>query len=169
MNLPKKIKHFNFFLDGDNYAGTVNEIEPPAFTRKMEEYRGGGMILPVKADMGLEALEMTVKMGGVATQMTKKMGAATHDAVRARFVGSLEREDKCHAYALEIEVNGRFEEIKLPNAKSGEDGESEFKLTLSYVKITLDGEEICEIDALNMIEKWYGVDRLAEHRRNIGI
>ncbi|XBF54849.1 phage major tail tube protein [Escherichia coli] len=32
----------------------------------------------------------------------------------------------------------------------------------------MDGKELVEIDTINMIEKVNGVDRLEQHRRNIG-
>ncbi|PID66596.1 MAG: phage major tail tube protein [Gammaproteobacteria bacterium] len=168
MKLPSKIKHFNFFLDGDNYVGRALEIEPPKFTRKMEEYRGGGMNAPLKMDMGLEGLEMSVTMGGLEAEMMRHMGACRHDAIKSRFAGSLAADDSCDTYPLEIETTGRYEEIELPNAKSGEDTEHKFKLALSYVRIIYNGTEVCEIDIPNMVEKWYGKDRLEEHKRNIG-
>ncbi|VGI49098.1 phage major tail tube protein [Klebsiella quasipneumoniae] len=40
--------------------------------------------------------------------------------------------------------------------------------TLTY-KLTMNGKELVEIDVLNMIEKVNGVDRLDQHRRNIGL
>ena len=35
--------------------------------------------------------------------------------------------------------------------------------------MTMDGKELVEIDTINMIEKVNGVDRLEQHRRNIGL
>ncbi|HBY9738676.1 TPA: phage tail protein, partial [Klebsiella pneumoniae] len=39
----------------------------------------------------------------------------------------------------------------------------------TYYKLTMNGKELVEIDVLNMIEKVNGVDRLDQHRRNIGL
>lgn len=168
MKLPSKIKHFNYFLDGNNFVGRINEAELPNFVRKMEDYRGGGMNAPLKIDMGLEGLEMTVTMGGLEAESMKHMGACKHDAIKSRFAGSLAADDSCDALPLEIETTGRYEEIEMPKAKSGEDTEQKFKLTLSYIRILYNGTEVCEIDIPNMVEKWYGKDRLEEHKRNIG-
>ncbi len=33
----------------------------------------------------------------------------------------------------------------------------------------VDGKELIEIDVVNMIEKVNGVDRLAQHRKNLGL
>lgn len=168
MRLPSILKHFNFFADGNNYIGIVEEIEPGEIARKMEEYRGGGMNVPIDIDMGLEKLKMSVTMGGFEAEMMRHMGACRHDTLKARFVGSLAADDSCDAVPLEIEVNGRLQEVKLPKAKSGEVDKHKYELTLSYLRILHNGTEVCEIDVINMVEKWYGKDRLEEHKRNIG-
>ena len=41
--------------------------------------------------------------------------------------------------------------------------------TCSYYKLTVDGEEIIEIDLLNFVEKVNGVDMLEKHRTAMGI
>ena len=52
MSLPAKLKNFNLFNDGQNYIGQVAEVVPPKLTAKMEEWRGGGMDIPVDIDLG---------------------------------------------------------------------------------------------------------------------
>jgi P2 family phage contractile tail tube protein len=39
----------------------------------------------------------------------------------------------------------------------------------AYYQLTIDGKEIIEIDIINMVLKVDGVDRLAEHRKAIGL
>lgn len=168
MNLPDKLKHFNLFVNGTNYLGRTEEIEPPKFTRKMEDYQGAGMIAPIKTDHGLELMEMTVTMGGMTAELLNQFGVCEHDGVRLRLAGSFAPDDSCDAKALEMTIGGRFEEIELPQMKSGENSQSKFKVALSYIKLSYDGKEICEIDIMNMIERWGGTDRMADHRKNIG-
>jgi UDP-N-acetylmuramoyl-L-alanyl-D-glutamate--2,6-diaminopimelate ligase len=55
--LPKILKNFNVFVDGRGYAGKIDEITLPKLTIKTEEYRAGGMDIPVSIDMGMEKLE----------------------------------------------------------------------------------------------------------------
>ena len=52
MALPKKLKYFNMFFDGDNYFGMVPEITPAKLTRKTEDYQAGGMPGSVAVDLG---------------------------------------------------------------------------------------------------------------------
>ncbi|OZO65940.1 phage major tail tube protein, partial [Escherichia coli] len=39
----------------------------------------------------------------------------------------------------------------------------------TYYKLTINGEEIIEVDVLNMIYKVGGVDMMEKHRANIGL
>ncbi len=49
--LPKILKNFNVFVDGRGYAGRIDEISLPKLAIKTEEYRAGGMDIPVSIDI----------------------------------------------------------------------------------------------------------------------
>jgi P2 family phage contractile tail tube protein len=53
--------------------------------------------------------------------------------------------------------------------KSKEDTEVEDTISVTYLKIEIDGEEIIELDVLNNIYKIGGEDQLAQRRENLGI
>lgn len=169
MALPRKLKHMNLFNDGVSYVGQVEEVVPPVLTRIMEEWRGGGMNAPIKTDQGMEALSMEWTCGGIMEDALKQFGITTHDGVMLRFAGACQRDDSAEVDAVEIVVRGRHSAIDMGTAKTGE--ASPFKVTseLSYYKVSLNGEELIEIDVINMIEKVGGVDRLADHRAAIGL
>ena len=52
MALPKKLKDLNLFSNGESWQGIVQSITLPTLTRKIEEWRGGGMDGAVGIDMG---------------------------------------------------------------------------------------------------------------------
>jgi P2 family phage contractile tail tube protein len=39
----------------------------------------------------------------------------------------------------------------------------------AYYKLTIDGKDVIEVDVINMVLMVDGVDRLAEHRKAIGL
>lgn len=168
MALPKKLKFFNLFNDGDSYLHEVAELTLPKLARKMEEYRAGGMDTPIKIDMGGEALQCEWTCAGIMENAINQFGSQKHDAVALRFAGSYQAEDT-DPVAVEVSMRGRHSIIDLGNAKAGDD--TTFKVTteLSYYKLTINGKEVIEVDALNMIHKVNGVDILAKHRSAIGI
>ena len=91
------------------------------------------------------------------------------DSVPIRFAGSYQRDDTGETVAVEVVMRGRQKEIDTGEGKQGEDTESKISVVCTYFRLTMDGKELVEIDTINMIEKVNGVDRLEQHRRNIGL
>lgn len=167
--LPSKLKFMNLFNDASSYMGEIAEVVLPKLTRKMEEWRGGGMARPIMADMGGEALQLEWTCGGIMRGVLDQYGVTTHDGVQLRFAGSYRAEDKADPVAVEVVVRGRHSEIDLGTAKVGDDTAFKVVTQVSYYKLTIDGQEVIEIDVLGMVEKVNGVDRLLKDRKAIGM
>lgn len=168
MALPRKLKHFNLFNDGESYLGQVNEITLPKLSRKMEEYQGGGMSGPVKIDHGQEAIELEWKCGGIMRSVLNQYGVTTHNGVMLRFAGAYQVEDSARVDAWEIVIRGRHQEIDPGKGKKGDDTEFSVKTVCSYYKLTQNGRTVMEFDFVNMVEIVNGEDRLAAARAVIG-
>ncbi|EPA7512545.1 phage major tail tube protein, partial [Escherichia coli] len=82
---------------------------------------------------------------------------------------SYQRDDTGETVAVEVVMRGRQKEIDTGEGKQGEDTESKISVVCTYFRLTMDGKELVEIDTINMIEKVNGVDRLEQHRCNIGL
>ncbi|KVS58019.1 MULTISPECIES: phage major tail tube protein [Burkholderia] len=169
MALPSKLKAFNVFEDGVSYVGQVPEIELPKLSRKMEEYRGGGMNGPVDIDLGNEKLELGVTMGGFVAATFKTWGTSKHDGVTVRFAGAYQRDDTGDVDAVEVYVRGRYKEIEQGTAKAGDNAEQKGSMSLSYYRLVVNGETLVEIDFVNFVEMVGGEDRLAQQRSAIGL
>lgn len=169
MALPRKLKAFSAFVDGVNYMGEVPEIVLPKLTRKMEDYRSGGMNGPVQLDFGSEKMEAEIKAAGWITGLVAKWGAATHDAVLIRFAGAIQSDDSDAVIPAEVVMRGRLQERDPGSAKAGEKTERTYKFALSYYKEVVDGQVDIEIDAVNMVEIVDGVDNLAATRAALGV
>lgn len=169
MALPKKLKNFNLFGNGDNWQGQIASLTLPPMVRQMEEFRGGGMNMPVDIDHGMEKMEFQWTPAGIIPGLFDNFGTSQLDSDMLRFAGSYQRDDTGETLAVEIVVRGRHREITMGDAEPGSDNTLGVTTTLSYYKLTIGGEEVVEIDAVGMVERIRGVDRLAEHRRNIGL
>lgn len=168
MALPNRLKYFNVFTDGYSHLGECKEIELPKLARKMEDYRGAGMDGPVKLDQGQEGLEMTITYGGLVRDALKAYGSASVTGVLLRFAGSYQAEDGSAAQAVEIVARGRYQELDFGKGKAGEENEFKAKAALAYYRLTIDGEDMIEMEPINLVNVVNGVDILAEHRANIG-
>lgn len=169
MALPSKLKHFNVFADGVSHAGEAEEITLPKLTRKLEEYRAGGMNGPIDIDLGNEKLELEATYGGLMRTILKQYGVTVADAALVRFAGAYQRDDTGAVDAVEVVVRGRHTELDFGNAKAGDNSQFKVKSSLSYYKLTVNGEVWIELDHINFIEIVFGVDRMAEQRRAIGL
>ncbi|KRP50482.1 phage major tail tube protein [Pseudomonas poae] len=171
MAMPRKLKNLNLFNDGNSYLGLVKSLTLPSLGRKMEAYRGGGMNGPVKADLGMsdDGIQFEWKTGGLDLISLRQFGAVNASSVALRFSGPYQQDDTGEVSNVEVVVRGRHETIEMGDALPGEDTEHSMTTTCSYYKLTVDGEEIIEIDLLNFVEKVNGVDMLEKHRTGMGI
>ncbi len=169
MALPKKLKNFNVFAEAVSYIGQCEELTLPKLTRKLEEYRAGGMNGPVEIDLGNEKLELEQTYGGIMREIFQQYGITTVDGALIRFNGAYQRDDTGAVDAVEIIMRGRHTELDMGNAKVGDNSQFKVKSSLSYYKLTVNGEVWIELDHVNFIENVFGVDRIAEQRRAMGL
>ena len=169
MALPRKLKNFNLFNDGISFVGVASQVVLPKLTRKMEPFRGAGMNAEVDTDTGMEKLEVEHTYAGLVREVFNQFGITRADGVLLRFAGAYQRDDTGEVDAVEVVMRGRHSEIDPGSSKAGDDTEFKVKSTLSYYKLTINGEEVIEIDVLNMIERINGEDRIADQRAAIGL
>lgn len=169
MGLPRTLKNMILFNEGSAYLGDIASVTLPKLSRKMEEWRGGGMDSAVKLDMGGETPELEWELGGPARDVLRQFGAIGVAGVYLRFAGAYQRDDSGATDAIEVIVRGRHEEIDMGEAKPGEAGAWKIKTPCAYYKLVWNGRTEIEIDPLNMVLIVGGVDRLADQRNALGI
>ena len=153
MGLPRKIKNFALFHDGVSYAGQVEEATLPKLTRKTEEWRSGGMGGPIKADMGMDGIEMEWTAGGVLREVLNQFGTLKHDGVMLRFAGALQADDSEEIQTLEVVVRGRHTEVDFGNTKAGD--KTAFKV-----------KNVCQLLQAEHRQRTRDRNRLCEHGRS---
>jgi P2 family phage contractile tail tube protein len=167
--LPKKLKDFNLFGDGNNWQGQIPTLSLPELSRKMEEYRGGGMDGGVEIDMGQELIEMSWTAGGIIADIFVDYGTPIHDASMLRFTGSYESDETGEVTAVEVVVRGRHKTIAMGDAEGGSNNQIQTTTSCTYYKLTIGGVEQIEIDVPGYVFKARGVDRLAQRRSALGL
>jgi P2 family phage contractile tail tube protein len=162
MGSARKIKNINSFIDGASYLGIIAEFEEPKLAIATDDWRGGGMIGPIKIDKGLEGMEGGLTMGGHVAALFRKFGTTKADGVRIRLVGAYQSNDGSSPEAVEIYIGGRFSEIDPGSSKPGGDTEQKYKVPLVYYRRVVDGVDQIEIDMIAGTFIVDGVDRYAE-------
>ncbi|WP_431274235.1 phage major tail tube protein [Variovorax ureilyticus] len=169
MGLPRTLKNFAMFGDGESWLGEIPSVTLPTITKKMEEYRAGGMHGPVEIELGHEKLEMSIKAGGLKTQLIGMLGSQTVGANIFRFAGAYQDDSTGLVSAVEVIARGRVSEWNPNDAEAGSKNDHEFKVALSYYRVIVDGAELLEIDVTGMIFKVAGTDRYSDIRAALGL
>ncbi|WP_174516918.1 phage major tail tube protein [Wolbachia endosymbiont of Cardiocondyla obscurior] len=166
--LPKILKNFNVFVDGRGYAGRIDEISLPKLAIKTEEYRAGGMDIPVSIDMGMEKLEAELTFSEYDSELFRLFGLINNNAVSLTLRGGLQGSNS-EAESVVVNLRGLFKELDFGSWKPAEKATLKCTVAANYYKLTIDGRELIEIDAENMIRKIDGVDQMTSMRTALGI
>lgn len=166
--LPAKLKRLNLFLNGSHYAGEAKSAKLPNIKYKTEGYRGGSMSGEVKWRSGLEDSKFEFTLGGLSAATIRAMGATQLDGTQLRFSGAYQNDHTGQISSVEILVQGQINEVDFGDAEIGKDTEHKFTVDWVYYKLTIDGADEVEIDIINGIEKFGGVDVAAGLRAAAG-
>ncbi|EPJ4165312.1 phage major tail tube protein [Citrobacter freundii] len=171
MALPRKVKYLNLFNAANNYIGIVESVTFPKLTEKFEKYRGGGMPGAVDISLGLDdgALDTEFTIGGTEALLFKQMSTVTADGVMLRMTASIQRDDTGEVQAMELVTRGRYKELDSGEFKQGDSSTTKVSCTNSYVKLTINGEVLYEVDLIHMVWIVDGKDLLEAHRGAIGL
>ena len=156
MAVPKHLRFFTLFVDGENEVGKVTSVTLPKLTRKTDSYRGGGMMGAVSIDLGLDdsALDASFVMGGAVRALFLKYGG-TIDGTLLRFAGEYYTDAESDLY--EIEMRG---------AKQGEATSHTYAVKNTYYKLSVNDRPLWEIDLLNHIYRKDGKDIVPDRIRS---
>jgi len=165
--LPKILKNVSAFVDGRGYAGRVDEITLPKLAIKMEEYRAGGMDVPIEIDLGMEKLEAEITFSEYDPELFRLFGIMDNSTVNFTLRGGLQGTGD--AQPVVVNLRGKIKELDSGSWKAGDKATLKCMISIFYYKLTIDRRELIEIDAENMIRKINGVDQLSSMRQALGV
>jgi P2 family phage contractile tail tube protein len=166
---PRVLKNMNLFVDGRGYAGRVNECTLPVLTLKTEEHRAGGMDMPVDLDMGMERLETTMVLSDFDPDIFRSFGLLDKAGLPVTIRGATQRQGEATVHPVVANMTGGWKQIDAGTWTPGEANTLTLTCTLSFFRLSIDDEELIEIDAVNMVRRINGTDQLAEQRSAIGL
>ncbi len=165
--IPKILKNFNVTVDGRGYAGRVDECVLPKLTIQTEEHRAGGMDAPVEIDMGMEKLEAELTFAEYDHELFRLFGLIDGNAVAITLRGAIQA--GADAEAVVVNLRGSLKELDAGTWKAGDKATLKCMIAARYYKLTVNGDDLIEIDAENMIRIINGTDQLTSIRTAIGI
>lgn len=166
----QKIFNANIYVDGTlEQIGRAKEIKLPEITVKTIEHSALGMIGVIELPAGLEKLTMSIKWTGLYADLVK-LGANPFKAHRFQIRANHETytaEGRADEKPLVILLSGSWKKSAPGTLKPQDASEGDDELTLTYYKVSLDGDELLEIDVLQNIWRVGGVDVLEQFRASL--
>lgn len=161
-------KNFNLFVDGRGYAGQADEFNAPKLTLQTEEFRAGGMNLPIDVTMGMEKLVCDFSLKSYDKNVLALFGIVEGSNVPLTVREALESYDGTVTPVVHT-MRGKITEIDPGTSKPGELAPLKVTMSLAYYKMKHGDTVVHEIDAENMVGVINGTDLLEGFRSALGI
>lgn len=166
--IPKIIKNFNLFVDGQGFAGRVDDTDlSKVLALVTEDHRGGGMDTPVRIDMGVETPEVSFSMAEHNPIIFKKFGLIDQNSVQLTFRAAQVDDRTVLPYI--INARGMYMSIDAGTIEAGKKTPLKATLSCRYIRISAMGESVIEIDVDNMVRSVGGADQMAAIRGVLGM
>ncbi|PIT68609.1 phage major tail tube protein [Bartonella tribocorum] len=163
--LPRVLKYFNIFVDGIPYQAKCESVTLPNLSLVVENYRGGGMDSSIEVDLGLETLTLSMTISDCSPELMALLGRTDVDIS----LRSSMQAQGTPAEGVVITMRGLCKGFEMAEWQPGGKATSTATFTLQYFKYVQKDIEIVEIDVLNLIRKFNGINQLADHRNNLGL
>lgn len=165
-----RVTNANVYLNGASLLGRVEEIKLPDVEVTSEMHNALGLIGEISLPSGFKAMEGEIKWNSVYADVATQIGdpfAFYTLQVRSSVdqYGSAGRSAQIPLVTL---LTVQFKNIPLGNFKPRNNAEFMTKFSATYVKQSLNGQDLFELDVLANILKVGGVDKLALFRANQG-
>lgn len=161
-------KNLNLFVDGQGYAGQIEDFTAPSLALKLEEFRGGGMDAPIELKMGMEKLEASFNLIAYDRHVLALFGVANGSVVPFVAREALESFNGAVTPVVHT-MRGRITKLDPGTSKAGDKAALQVMMSLTYYKLQHGTTVVQEIDVENMIHLVNGVDVLAAQRAAIGL
>jgi len=169
IKMPKTLKNFNLFVNGNNYAGLVEELTPPKVAIKSEEHRAGGMDGPIAIDMGMEELSLEFTLAEYDSDVLNATGILNAKETTFTLRGAINDDSSPSSDPVVITARGGISESDLGSWKSGDKTALKLTAKLKAYKLTVKGATIYDIDFMTLKRVIDGVDQMESIRANIGL
>ena len=157
--------------NGVSLAGQLDEFHPPQLQTMIDWYRAGGMDMPIPLDMGMDPLVARLIINGYQPEAFTQFGLADINSTPLLVLGGLQDSDGTFSQ-ITFEMRGRVAATNQERVRGrGEVPRVMVQMGLTFYKVmhSLENEPLIEIDAMNMVRKIAGVDRLAPLRAALGL
>ncbi|MDP4201437.1 MAG: phage major tail tube protein [Bacteroidota bacterium] len=166
-----RVQDANVYINGTSTHGQAQEVSLPEIPWTKVDYKALGMIGVMKLFHGVDALEATIKWNYPDNDVQVACAnpiAAVDLMVRSNkvvYTGS----DVTDNQPVVVMLKGTSANHSTGSYKAKEDTDLSTKLDITYLKQTVNGRDILEIDIPNNIIRIDGVDIMLKYKQNLGL
>lgn len=161
-------KYQGLYANGKEEIGKLLEYTAPVAEILTEEYRAGGMDMPITMDMGMAAMESSFTIGEdkdiLALFGIKQGGGVIPFFIRSHLENDVTGEERTVVEEIRAKVTKIDPGTKTPGSFTA----TSVTLKPLYYRYESDGKTIHEFDPINMVRIINGVDQLAAARKSLG-
>lgn len=165
-----RMTNANVYINGASFLGKAEEIDLPKISAKMAEHKALGMQGAIELPAGFDKMEARIKWNSMYPDVMSLM-ANPYKVHALQCRSSMEvytAAGRASQQPVVCFMRGQFKEIPTGNFKQHDNVELESRLTVTYVRLEINGVPKIEFDVLANIYKVDGVDILGQYKANIG-
>lgn len=165
-----RVVNANIYMDGNNLLGRAEEVKLPDIEAMMSEHKALGMIGEMELPTGFSKLEGEIKWNSFYKEVMLKTGNpfATVQLMCRSNLETYNSQGRVEELPLVTMLTVMFKKNPAGTFKPRENAEFQSAFSAIYIKQTLGGEDILELDYMTNIFRVGGVDQLTAFRNNIG-
>ncbi|MEK3717708.1 phage major tail tube protein [Paenibacillus sp. FSL R7-0333] len=170
-NRSERVIDYSVYLNAADYLGTATATLPE-ITYLVDTIKGGGiageMAAPSPGYTG--AMSLALKWRTIEKAAASLLAPKVHTLdLRASIQTFDTATSEYREVPFKVTVRARPLGLTLGNLETGAAMDTTNNFSVNYLKVTLDGVQVLEIDKYNYIHKVYEVDYLAATKQNLGL
>lgn len=169
--VPEKLINFRVYQDGDDLLG-ISDVTLPKLDSITETVKGAGLAGeiddPTIGHFGSMELELNWR-SLVKSNIVLAKPTGVHLDLRGVCQGHDSAKNVLKTMPVKIVVEGTPKSTDLGKLDMGATTDTKNTIEVTYIKITVDGETVLEIDKFNYICVIGGVDYMADIRDALGL
>lgn len=169
--VPEKLINFRVYQDGDDLLG-ISDVTLPKLDSITETVKGAGVAGeiddPTIGHFGSMELELNWR-SLVKSNIVLAKPTGVHLDLRGACQGHDSAKNVLKTMPVKIVIEGMPKSTDLGKLDMGATTDTKNTIEVTYIKITVDGETVLEIDKFNYICVIDGVDYMADIRDALGL
>lgn len=169
--IPDKLVNFMCYDEGNQMLG-ITDVSLPTLSYITDEIQGAGIAGTIDSPVigHFQSLTITINWRSLIAENITFLAPRTY---LFDFRGSVQIYDQntgeFPTKAIKVVVNCKPKQFTLGDLNTASQMGTNGEFELTYIKVSIDGQEKVEIDKINFICRIDGIDYLAKVRQDIGL